>query len=76
MSWGGRRRLEIGRSGSSLDHIKQEKGKLDIVFANAGMAKYGVLGSITEKLFDTIFAINVNGVLFTISASPSFRAPP
>jgi NAD(P)-dependent dehydrogenase (short-subunit alcohol dehydrogenase family) len=28
--------------------IKQEKGKLDIVFANAGMAKYAALGKITE----------------------------
>src|SRR5881275_3767274 len=35
--------------------IKQEKGKLDIVFANAGVAKYGPLGKITEELYDHIF---------------------
>src|SRR4030095_9686596 len=29
--------------------IKREKGKLDIVFANAGVAKYAPLGSITEE---------------------------
>src|SRR6478672_1731161 len=29
--------------------IKQEKGKLDVVFANAGIAKYGPLGKITEE---------------------------
>src|ERR1700680_1986321 len=28
--------------------IKQEKGKLDIVFANAGIAKYSRFGEITE----------------------------
>src|SRR5487761_708936 len=28
--------------------IKHEKGKLDIVFANAGVAKYSALGEITE----------------------------
>src|SRR3984957_15712699 len=28
--------------------IKQEKGRLDIVFANAGTAKYAPLGEITE----------------------------
>lgn len=46
--------------------IKQEKGKLDIVFANAGTARYARLGEITEELYDTIFHINVKGVLFTV----------
>src|SRR4030095_6892147 len=49
-----------------FDQIKAEKGKLDIVFANAGIAKYAKLGEITEKLFDSIFDINVKGVLFTV----------
>jgi NAD(P)-dependent dehydrogenase (short-subunit alcohol dehydrogenase family) len=39
--------------------IKQERGKLDIVFANAGMAKYAALGKITEELYDLTFDINV-----------------
>ena len=46
--------------------IKQEKGKLDIVFANAGVAKYAPLGTITEDLYDSIFNINVKGLLFTV----------
>jgi NAD(P)-dependent dehydrogenase (short-subunit alcohol dehydrogenase family) len=46
--------------------IKQDKGKLDIVFANAGIAKYSPLGSITEELYDSIFNINVKGVVFTV----------
>src|SRR5258708_15606434 len=46
--------------------IKREKGKLDIVFANAGVAKYAPLDSITEELYDSIFDINVKGVLFTV----------
>src|ERR1700737_1345287 len=46
--------------------IKREKGKLDIVFANAGGARYGPLGEITEDLYDSIFNINVKGVLFTV----------
>jgi NAD(P)-dependent dehydrogenase (short-subunit alcohol dehydrogenase family) len=37
--------------------IKQEKGKLDIVFANAGTAKYAPFGTITEELYDSIFNI-------------------
>jgi NAD(P)-dependent dehydrogenase (short-subunit alcohol dehydrogenase family) len=46
--------------------IKKDKGKLDIVFANAGIAKYAPLGTITEELYDSIFNINVKGLLFTV----------
>jgi NAD(P)-dependent dehydrogenase (short-subunit alcohol dehydrogenase family) len=46
--------------------IQREKGTLDIVFANAGVAQYAPLGSITEELYDSIFDINVKGVLFTV----------
>ncbi|HMF61925.1 MAG TPA: glucose 1-dehydrogenase [Vicinamibacterales bacterium] len=46
--------------------ITREKNRLDIVFANAGVAKYAPLGQITEELYDSIFNINVKGVLFTV----------
>jgi NAD(P)-dependent dehydrogenase (short-subunit alcohol dehydrogenase family) len=46
--------------------IKEEKGRLDVVFANAGVAKYASFGTITEELYDTIFDINVKGLLFTV----------
>src|SRR5437016_1578399 len=46
--------------------IRREKGRLDVVFANAGVAKYAALGTITEVFFDSIFDINVKGVLFTV----------
>jgi NAD(P)-dependent dehydrogenase (short-subunit alcohol dehydrogenase family) len=46
--------------------IKREKGKLDIVFANAGIAKYAPFGKITEEHYDSIFSINVKGLLFTV----------
>ena len=46
--------------------IKKEKSKLDIVFANAGVAKYAPFGKITEELYDSIFNINVKGLLFTV----------
>jgi NAD(P)-dependent dehydrogenase (short-subunit alcohol dehydrogenase family) len=46
--------------------IKREKGKLDIVFANAGVAKFAALGAITEELYDWTFDINVKGLLFTV----------
>ena len=46
--------------------IEREKGRLDIVFANAGVARYGAFGAITEELFDSIFDVNVKGLLFTV----------
>ena len=47
--------------------IKREKGKLDIVFANAGIAlPLAPLGTITEEHYDSTFNINVKGLLFTV----------
>jgi NAD(P)-dependent dehydrogenase (short-subunit alcohol dehydrogenase family) len=46
--------------------IKREKGKLDIVFANAGAARFARLGTITEEFYDSIFNTNVKGLLFTV----------
>jgi len=49
-----------------FEQIKREKGRLDVVFANAGAAKYAALGAITQDLYNQIFDINVKGVLFTV----------
>jgi NAD(P)-dependent dehydrogenase (short-subunit alcohol dehydrogenase family) len=51
--------------------IKKEKDRIDIVFANAGVARYAPFGAITEDFFDSIFDINVKGVLFTVQKSLS-----
>jgi NAD(P)-dependent dehydrogenase (short-subunit alcohol dehydrogenase family) len=51
--------------------IKREKGKLDIVFANAGIAELAPLGEITEEQFDSIFDTNVKGLLFTVQKALS-----
>src|ERR1700751_5193922 len=46
--------------------IKREKGRLDVVFANAGTAQLVRLGNITEEHYDAIFDVNVKGLLFTV----------
>ena len=46
--------------------ILREKGRLDIVFANAGVAKFAPLGTITEEFYNSIFDVNVKGLLFTV----------
>jgi NAD(P)-dependent dehydrogenase (short-subunit alcohol dehydrogenase family) len=54
--------------------IKERKGHLDVIFANAGVASAAPLGSITEELFDREFGINVKGALFTVQkALPILR---
>src|SRR3989449_10079191 len=51
--------------------IKREKGRVEAVFANAGVARYAPLGSISEEFYDSIFDINVKGVLFTVQRALS-----
>jgi NAD(P)-dependent dehydrogenase (short-subunit alcohol dehydrogenase family) len=46
--------------------IERQKGKLDIVFANAGVVKYAPLGTITKEFYNSIFNINVKALLFTV----------
>src|SRR5260370_33228900 len=57
-----------GTKGSPMlfDQIKQEKGKLDIIFANAGITPMTSLGNITEEAYDSLFNVNVKGLLFTV----------
>ena len=42
------------------------KGRIDIVFANAGVGDFATLENVTEEHFDKIFNINVRGTLFTV----------
>jgi len=53
--------------------VKQQQGRLDVLFANAGVPALTPLGSITEEHFDKVFNINVKGLLFTVQkALPLF----
>ena len=46
--------------------IEREKGRLDVVFANAGSATLTPLGTITEEHYDSLFDGNVKGLIFTV----------
>jgi len=46
--------------------IGKEKGRLDILFANAGGGPLVPLGSITEEHYDSVFNLNVKAVVFTV----------
>ncbi len=49
-----------------FDRIKTDKGRIDILFANAGLGDLVPLGAITEAHFDKTFDVNVKGTLFTV----------
>ena len=54
--------------------VKDQKGHLDILFANAGIGEFTPLGEISEEHFDKIFGVNVKGVLFSVQkALPLFQ---
>jgi NAD(P)-dependent dehydrogenase (short-subunit alcohol dehydrogenase family) len=46
--------------------VGKVKGRIDIVFANAGVGEFVPFGSVTEEHFDKLFHINVRGTLFTV----------
>ena len=46
--------------------IKEQKGRLDVLFANAGIAEMAPLEAVSEAQFDRQFDINVKGTFFTV----------
>ena len=55
--------------------VKEQKGKLDIVFANAGIGEFAPLDQITEDHFDKQFNVNVKGLLFTVQKALPLLQP-
>ena len=46
--------------------VREKKGRIDVLFANAGLGEFAPLGHITEALFDQTFDVNVKGTVFTV----------
>jgi NAD(P)-dependent dehydrogenase (short-subunit alcohol dehydrogenase family) len=55
---------------ADLDRLYKEvgkvKGRVDIIFANAGVGEFVPVGKVSEEHFDKIFNVNVKGALFTV----------
>ncbi|CAB3809292.1 Diacetyl reductase [(S)-acetoin forming] [Paraburkholderia ultramafica] len=58
--------IRLGELDALYAQIKEEQGRFDVLFANAGGGSMLHLGSITEEHFDDTFNRNVKGVLFTV----------
>src|SRR5919108_213747 len=46
--------------------VKKRNGHIDIIFANAGLAKLAPFGTVDEKFFDLHFDANVKGLFFSV----------
>lgn len=49
-----------------IDTVRQRFGRLDVLFANAGIGSFGPIGEVTEEEFDRVIGVNFKGVYFTI----------
>jgi NAD(P)-dependent dehydrogenase (short-subunit alcohol dehydrogenase family) len=57
-----------------FDTVKAAKGRIDVLFANAGIYEFSPFGTITEDAYDKMFDINVKGVLFTVQQAVPLMA--
>jgi len=48
------------------NEVKKQNRKIDVLFANAGVAKRAPFGTVTEEFFDIHFNANVRGLFFTV----------
>lgn len=49
-----------------FETVRREAGSIDVLFANAGGGEFAALADVTEEHFDSTFATNVKGTLFTV----------
>ncbi len=52
--------------------VSQKLGKIDVLFVNAGVAKFASLADTSESTYDEQFDINIKGAYFTIQKALPF----
>ncbi len=55
--------------------IEREQGRVDVVFANAGISESLALDAIDEAHFDRVFGTNVKGMVFTVQKALPLLVP-
>ena len=53
-------------SRSLVENIAKRHGRIDVLFVNAGIARFAPLEAVDEQFFDLQFGINVRGAYFTV----------
>ncbi|HKO55623.1 MAG TPA: SDR family oxidoreductase [Thermoanaerobaculia bacterium] len=55
--------------------IGEVNGHIDVLFANAGIARFGTVDAVTERVYDDVMGTNVRGMLFTLQKALPLLAP-
>lgn len=63
---------DLGQIDQLYHAISKKYGKIDVLFANAGVAKFAPLEATTESIYDQLFNINVKGLYFTVQKAASY----
>ena len=58
---------KLGDIDRLYDHVKAKYGKIDVLFANAGIAGFIPTSEVTPEYFDNMFNTNVKGLYFTVA---------
>jgi NAD(P)-dependent dehydrogenase (short-subunit alcohol dehydrogenase family) len=57
---------QLARLDSLFEQVKDRFGSIDVLFVNAGVAKFAQMGGVTVELFDELINTNLKGAYFTI----------
>jgi NAD(P)-dependent dehydrogenase (short-subunit alcohol dehydrogenase family) len=57
---------DVAATKALVDHVKAKHGRIDVLFVNAGVARFAPAADIDEAFFDAQFNVNVKGAFFLI----------
>jgi NAD(P)-dependent dehydrogenase (short-subunit alcohol dehydrogenase family) len=57
---------DVAATKTLVDRVKAKYGRIDVLFVNAGIAKFAPIEAIDEAFFDAQFDVNVKGAFFLI----------
>ncbi|QUD86300.1 SDR family oxidoreductase [Phenylobacterium montanum] len=57
---------DIAATKALVDHVKARHGRIDVLFVNAGIAKFAPVEAVDETFYDSQFDLNVKGAFFLL----------
>ena len=63
---------KFGDLDTLFEAVTKKLGRIDVLFANAGIAKFAAVSDVSEDAYDQTFDINVKGVFFTVQKAIPF----
>jgi len=57
---------DIAATKTLVDQVKAKHGRIDVLFVNAGIAKFAPIEAVDEAFFDSQFDVNVKGAFFLV----------